>query len=314
MAEMGSWRLPVADSVVEWSEGAFAIHELPIESTPPLETALDFYPQDDRQRVSEALANTLATGHSFDLECDFVTARGNLRRVRSMGEVVLSNGTPGVIIGLFQDITERHRMEQALVRVSRTDYLTQLPNRAEFNRILDARLVETGTTGEEVAVLLIALDGFKQVNDTLGHAAGDEILRKVGGRLRASWLSGCFAARLGGDEFAVIVPSPVNRDAFKELLHRLLADLRLTAEGAGAPASVSATVGVAWSQGTSLPREELLRRADTALYSAKRTMKGTAQTFPCSTVRSPAEGARPGSETGAKVQRDLTGDRRHIPC
>lgn len=290
MADMGSWRLAIAGKVANWSDGVFAIHELPVGAMPPLDTALDFYPEADRTRVTEALADTLATGKPFELECDFMTAKGNLRRVRSMGEVELSRGVPVALIGVFQDITERYRMEQALVRVARTDELTQLPNRAEFNRVLDERLAHAEAMGEQFAVLLVDLDGFKQVNDLLGHAAGDEILRKVGERLRAPWLAGCFAARLGGDEFAIAVPSPEHRNAFREMLGRILDSLRLVAEEAGMKACVSATVGVAWSDGGSLPREELLRRADAALYAAKRTMKGTAQTFDRSSF---LEGVRP---------------------
>lgn len=284
MADMGSWRLAMADNRVEWSDGVSAIHELPAGYIPPVDEALEFYPERERKRVSDALTNTLASGEPFDLECDFVTAKGNLRRVRTMGELELSHGTPVALIGLFQDITERHRMEEALLRVSRTDELTRLPNRAEFNRVLDERLAQPKARNEGLAVLLIDLDGFKQVNDTLGHAAGDDILRSVGDRLRATALSECFAARLGGDEFAVIVPSPEHRDAFRTLLDDLLASLRLTAGGAAFALPVSATIGVAWSDGARLQREELLRRADMALYAAKRTFKGTAQIFSQTTL------------------------------
>ena len=279
IADIGSWRLSLADNLVEWSDGVFAIHELPRGQMPPVETALDFYPDGDRQRVSQAIAKTIETGKPFKMECNFVTAKGNLRRIQSMGEIELSNGVPIAIIGVFQDITKRYHMEQALARIARTDELTRLPNRAAFNNVLGDRVMKAGITGEEFAVLLIDLDGFKQVNDTLGHAAGDKVLERVGERLRASWLSDCFSARLGGDEFAVIVPSPENRDAFRALVDRMLGDLRLTIEAGGVHASVSATIGIAWSQGELLPREELLRRADTALYSAKRSLKGTAQTF-----------------------------------
>jgi len=279
IADIGSWRLSLADNLVEWSDGVFLIHQLPRGQMPPVETALDFYPDADRHRVSQAIAQTIETGKPFTMECNFVTAKGNLRRIQSMGEIELLNGVPIAVIGVFQDITKRYQMEQELARIARTDELTRLPNRAAFNNVLDDRMIKTAITGEEFAVLLIDLDGFKQVNDTLGHAAGDKILEKVGERLRASWLSECFSARLGGDEFAVIVPSPENRDAFRALIDRMLGDLRLTIDEGGVQASVSATIGIVWSQGTLLSRQEILRRADTALYSAKRRLKGTAQTF-----------------------------------
>ncbi len=125
-------------------------------------------------------------------------------------------------------------------------------------------------------MLLIDLDGFKDVNDALGHAAGDEVLRRVADQLRAEYLSSCVPARLGGDEFAVLVPPTVGRVAMEALVQRLLHSLRIVADGPGQIASVTGTIGVAWSGGEVRSRTELLRNADTALYEAKRTCKGTA--------------------------------------
>ncbi|AWN38707.1 sensor domain-containing diguanylate cyclase [Methylobacterium radiodurans] len=279
MADMGSWRYDLQERRPTWSDGIFAIHELPVSAGVPKAGLLDFLPPPDRARFLDAVRRALDTGEPFDLDIDFVTARGTRRRVRCMGELELSKGIPAALVGLMQDITERHRMEQRLLHHARTDDLTQLSNRAAFNQLLDDGLRDARARGREVAVLLIDLDGFKAVNDALGHAAGDAVLRRVADRLRAPYLAACTPARLGGDEFAVLVPAAVGRAALDPLVQRLLRDLHIIVDGPGRIASVTGTIGVAWSGDATGGREEILRHADAALYEAKRACKGTARTY-----------------------------------
>ena len=279
IADIGSWRLSLGDNNVEWSDGGFAIHELPLDFQPPVEKALDHYPEPDRTKLANAIARTVETGEPFHIEADFFTAKGNKRRVRTLGEIEMSKGIPVALIGVFQDITERHRMDEALRLHACTDDLTGLANRAEFYRVLEDKLDDGKSSGAELAVLLIDLDGFKQVNDTLGHAAGDDVLRRVGALLRSNEMARCLGARLGGDEFAVIVPSTDRRKDFRLLLEYLLAGLRIDVAGEGGDLTVTGSIGVAWSNPSAITREELLRRADTALYEVKRTRKGTARTY-----------------------------------
>lgn len=279
MAAMGSWRYDLERRSVTWSDGIFAIHELPVSGGVPNDEVMNFFPEPDRSAFLEAVMRTLDTGEPFEMDADFVTAKGNCRRVHCLCEIELSRGKPVALIGLLKDITQRHRMEQQLKHLARTDDLTQLPNRAEFNRVLDAYLRETQATGSEVAVLLIDLDGFKGVNDALGHAAGDEVLRRVADLLRADYLKACFPARLGGDEFAVLIPSTMGRAALDALVQRLLRNLHIVVDGPGQLAIVNGTMGVAWSGDAGRSRADLLRNADMALYEAKRTRKGTACTY-----------------------------------
>ncbi|MCF4124988.1 sensor domain-containing diguanylate cyclase [Methylobacterium sp. SyP6R] len=279
MAVMGSWRYDLGLRAATWSDGIFAIHELPVSGGVPNDEIMSFFPEPDRSAFLAAVMRTLNTGLPFELDADLMTAKGNRRRVRCLAEIEVSKGRPVALMGLLQDITEQYHMEQKLRQTARTDDLTQLSNRAEFNRVLDSRLREADARNTEFAVLLIDLDGFKDVNDALGHAAGDEVLRRVADQLRAEYLSSCVPARLGGDEFAVLVPPTVGRGAIEALVQRLLHSLRIVADGPGQIASVTGTIGVAWSGGEARSRTELLRNADTALYEAKRTCKGTACTY-----------------------------------
>lgn len=284
MADMGSWRYDLDKQRTEWSDGVFAIHELPIAGGVPEKGLLDFFPEVDRAEFLASVMRTLDTGEPFEMEADFTTAKGDRRRVRCMCEIELSKGKVVALIGLIKDITARHRMEQALLHHARTDDLTQLPNRAEFNRVLDSRLGEADAAGAELAVMLVDLDGFKGVNDALGHATGDAVLRRVADKLRAPYLSDFFAARIGGDEFAIVAPMSMQRPMLEKVVGRLLRELQIVADGPGRIARVSGTVGIAWTGGAPYDREMLLRHADAALYRAKARAKGTAQTYdptPC---------------------------------
>ncbi|WP_298961248.1 diguanylate cyclase [uncultured Methylobacterium sp.] len=278
MADMGSYRYDIDKQVTSWSEGVFAIHELPVSGGVPNGEIMDHFPEPDRTAFLTAVMRTLDTGEPFEMDADFVTARGNARRVRCSCGIELSRGKAVALIGLIQDITERHSLEQRLRQQASTDELTQLANRAEFHRVLDRRLREARASGD-VAVLLIDLDGFKGVNDALGHAAGDAVLRRVADRLRASCYSGCLPARLGGDEFAIVAPATLDRMGLDRMVQRLLHDLEIVVDGQGRIVRVTGTIGVAWSSEVLQDRDTLLRQADAALYTAKRTQKGTARIY-----------------------------------
>lgn len=279
MGAMGSYRYDLTQQVTEWSDGVFAVYELPVSGGVPNGEIMSYYPEADRTVVLDAVARTLETGEPFEMENDFVTARGNRRRVRLLCEIELAHGQPVALIGLIQDITDRHAMEQRLRHQARTDDLTQLANRADFHRVLDRRLRGARAANQDLAVLVIDLDGFKNVNDALGHAAGDEVLRRVADRLRRPYIEGCFSGRLGGDEFAIAVPAEVGRAELALMVETLLCDLDMVIGTSEQIAHVSGTVGIAWSSEAGHDRDTVLRHADAALYEAKRSQKGTAQTY-----------------------------------
>lgn len=279
LANMGSYRHDIEAQRTHWSDGVFAIHELPVSGGVPNGEIMNYFPEPDRTAFVNAVMRTLDTGEPFEMDADFLTAKGNARRVRCSCEIELAKGKPVALIGLIQDVTERHALEQRLRHQARTDDLTQLANRAEFHRVLDARLREARAAEGDVAVLLIDLDGFKSVNDRLGHAAGDEVLRRVAKRLQAPCYGAFLPARLGGDEFAVLGPAGCDRAGVNATVRRLLHDLEIVVNGQGQIARVTGTIGLAWSREAAHDRDVLLRHADAALYAAKRTQKGTAQTY-----------------------------------
>ncbi len=282
MANVGSWRLTLDDNRAEWSEQTYAIHGVPVGDGTPLAEAMEFFPLASRTIIEAAMHRSISTGAPFDFESDFINAQGQLRRVRSMAELELADGKPVALIGVFQDVTERYQMEQALRRTANTDALTGLASRGHFNHHLDEKLLrasqdERAGDQDPMALLLIDLDNFKAVNDRCGHPAGDDLLRLMASRLQASYLEGSFAARLGGDEFVLMVSDRTLLADLPGLMQRLLQDLRHTVSNAVESVHVSATIGACWLETGDENRSDLLHRADTALYEAKRVQRGTAK-------------------------------------
>ena len=159
------------------------------------------------------------------------------------------------------------------------DPLTGLPNRALFMDRLKGSLQSAVRHGTHVTVLFIDLDRFKDVNDSLGHAAGDELLAWFADRLRESVRGEDAAARLGGDEFAILLEQTAGDGAGRAVAKRLLHALRNPLRLAGREVFVSASVGIAASGSCAGTADELLRNADIAMYHAKRTGGGDARVY-----------------------------------
>jgi diguanylate cyclase (GGDEF)-like protein/PAS domain S-box-containing protein len=189
----------------------------------------------------------------------------------SMSLVAGGGGTASDLVVQVEDITERNRLECELQDLADHDPLTGLLNRRRFSRELSARLGAGPGRRSAGAVILIDLDGFKEVNDTLGHEAGDELLVGVARALRSASRDGDAVARLGGDEFALLIDEATAQEA-EGVGRRILArihDEAFIGEGARAR-HASASVGiVVYTSGTALTGDQLLNDADLAMYEAK---------------------------------------------
>jgi diguanylate cyclase (GGDEF)-like protein len=274
LAAIGSWRLALPDESVEWSDGVYRVHGLPVGQMPSMADAMDFYPPHARAEVLRALSLAIESGAPIDLEVDFRTAQAEPRRVRVIGEVEIKDGGPTALVGVFQDVTERYALETRLRHSADTDSLTGLANRAAFERALDTAMANARAAGAPLLLALIDLDGFKTINDTLGHTAGDDVLRGVGRSLRAPWLGDSLAARLGGDEFAVIVRDPHLTAAPDRLRVTLESALCVPVQADGLALVSAGTVGIAALDDDCLTTRDFVHRVDTILYAAKRARIG----------------------------------------
>ncbi|WP_062018189.1 bifunctional diguanylate cyclase/phosphodiesterase, partial [Aureimonas sp. AU4] len=174
---------------------------------------------------------------------------------------------------------ERDRVQAHTMFLAHHDTLTGLPNRTLFNQELDHALTH-GADGQGLTALhYIDLDGFKNINDTLGHPVGDELIRQVGQRLTAVVAQEGIVARLGGDEFAVIQPRLRSQDEASRLAEMMLTAIRTSFELGSDHVAVGASIGIATSPRGLLNRSELMRMADIALYDAKGHGKNRACLF-----------------------------------
>jgi diguanylate cyclase (GGDEF)-like protein len=295
MAGIGSWWLEVATGRIEWSDQVYAIHGLPAGAPPPLEDALSFFPKGERAMIVRCLEGAIERGEPFDFESDFVSADGRIRRVRSIGEAEYVDGRTVAVVGVFQDITEGHTREQQLRHSASTDSLTGLPNRAAFEKRMEAALMAARAQGSPLALLVIDLDGFKDVNDRFGHDAGDEVLCAMADKMRGRGFIHSFVARLGGDEFVMLITRPRDCARLDDHIGELLDTLRYTVERGGEARVVSATIGAARFESELTRTDVLLRHADLALYQAKRDCRGTGRIFGQGhVIGGPAEGQAPG--------------------
>jgi diguanylate cyclase (GGDEF)-like protein len=177
-----------------------------------------------------------------------------------------------------RDVTERVRLEEELTRQAFYDGLTELANRALFRDRLDHALAQSVRSLRTLAVLLVDLDGFKQVNDSLGHDAGDHLLKQVAGRFATVTRPGDTLARLGGDEFALLLEG-ANETMATEVARRLLSSLSEPIEIAGRSLRLGASIGVVTNEGDGGASDSLIRDADLAMYAAKEAGRGRYEVF-----------------------------------
>ncbi|HST25876.1 MAG TPA: EAL domain-containing protein [Gaiellaceae bacterium] len=177
----------------------------------------------------------------------------------------------GVVLNA-RDVTERVHLEEELTRQAFHDGLTSLPNRALFRDRLDQALARAERSGASACVLLIDLDGFKQVNDTLGHDAGDRLLLEVGKRFSEVSRPGDTLARLGGDEFALLLEE-ADEQSGVVVARRLLDRLSDSVTVAGRQLTLGASIGIVARAGGGAS-DDLIRHADVAMYAAKEGGRG----------------------------------------
>ena len=274
MAAIGAWSLDLETHRATWSDQVFRLHDLPVGVPPTLDEALAFYPGEARTIVETHVADAMRTGEPYEFAADFLTATGRKRRVRSAGEIETVDGTAARLVGVFQDITANHEAQERLWHAANIDFLTGLANRAFFEKSLNANLADAQAAQSTVTLLLIDLDGFKEINDTRGHQAGDEVLKAVAELLIARAPPSSTVSRLGGDEFAIIVPMTGKRPRHQAIARKLLNALKQPIDAMGESILVSATVGVANYPEDATNWKELLRCADVALYNGKRRERG----------------------------------------
>lgn len=238
----------------------------------------DLLAPEEVERAQQLLARDL-TGHSDEsVEMQLVAKGGRRVFAEATYRVVAENGRPVRFEGIARDTTERHTLQEQLSHQAFHDPLTELPNRALLVDRLEHAVASGGRTGGHVAVVMLDLDHFKLLNDSLGHDVGDELLRQIAPRLLHAMRDSDTVARLGGDEFALVVESLSDEREVIAVAQRVMSTFENPFLVGEESQRVTASVGIALAR----PGDDavtILRNADTAMYAAKARRRGGFQLF-----------------------------------
>jgi diguanylate cyclase (GGDEF)-like protein/PAS domain S-box-containing protein len=284
------WALATNDGLWDWDRSDGQIyysgrcmemlgHEYRSVTGPP-SVWLDRVHPDDRDRMRRAMARA-ATQERETVELEH-RVKGRDDAYRRVIVRALPVGPPGLpatrVVGSVHDVEARRQLEEQLRRGALYDDVTGLPNRRLFLERLEAAIARERHGGPGYAVAFFDLDGFKLVNDSLGHLAGDRLLAEVGERLRRRLRRSDVAARFGGDEFAVLL-NDIPTHVVATTVADVLSDIRQPVDLEGHAVAVSASTGITTSDVGYCTPDEVIRDADLAMYRAKSSRDGSAVMF-----------------------------------
>jgi diguanylate cyclase (GGDEF)-like protein len=282
VARLGNWHYDLATGTITLSaEGARLLGLPDGHQTCTVAEFTAMVPAEDAARLQQAVTSTLRTGRPFRLD-HRVTLNEETRHLHTQASPTRSEqGDIDGLAGTSQDISERVESEARMRALAFYDTLTGLPNRVLFTDLLRAALARAQRLNRHVAVMFLDLDGFKSINDTMGHRAGDRVLEQVA--LRLSEITRDYdtiarggddapaltIGRLGGDEFLLAITDLDHADDAARVATRILEGFRAPIRTQDGEIRVSASIGVSVYPEDGADVDDLLKNADTALYAAK---------------------------------------------
>lgn len=276
VALVGHWRVDLVNWTIYWSDQTYRVHGLEPGTPVDVDYSVQQYVDEDRAAVTRVLEEAVQTGEPFEFQGRIVRADGQVRHVKSHGSIERARGGRAIaIFGTVQDVTETvenarilEAARNAAERVANTDMLTGLPNRRHTLGFLEKAMAGAREHGAPLAVAIFDIDHFKRINDTHGHATGDRVIQRVAQRAKSALRDEDMLGRIGGEEFVCILQrsSAMAAEIVAERVRKAV-ETGAVAEGDLPPTTVS--IGLAVYDGEP-DVEELLHRADQALYAAKR--------------------------------------------
>uniref|UniRef100_E6VP04 Diguanylate cyclase with PAS/PAC sensor n=1 Tax=Rhodopseudomonas palustris (strain DX-1) TaxID=652103 RepID=E6VP04_RHOPX len=269
-ARIGAWECDLDTERLSWTSGVYALFGYPVGNPLRRASIVDLYVDESRRHMELARAEAIRTGCPITLDTEIRTWRGEARWMRLSINAARENGRTVRVFGCKQDVTADRLSIEQLRRQAETDPLTGLANRAMFQARYREVVGDSLNHGFASALVLIDLDGFKELNDTLGHLAGDACLCEVAQRLRRAFHNAGLISRLGGDEFSIILRAPTDPARIAEVLQRTIVMLSRPLFWNGHRIAVSASIGAALIGRPHRRRiADLFEEADLALYQAK---------------------------------------------
>jgi diguanylate cyclase (GGDEF)-like protein len=286
MAHLGHWEMDMGTEEIRWSDETYRIlgYE-PEKHAPSYDALLQAVHPEDRARVERHLG-AAREGGRFDIEFRVVLPQGRVRVLHGMAELAFLGADTATqligairdittpertkLLGVLQDITDHKELQQKLEVEAHTDPLTGCANRRRFLELAARELARARRYPEEVSVLMLDLDHFKEFNDQYGHQAGDRVLQRLVRACQSILRAEDALGRLGGEEFAILLPETGAAKALEvaERLCREVASAEVVL-GGGSPLNFTTSIGVATVRPEDLSVDAVLERADRALYEAK---------------------------------------------
>eukprot|EP01022_Parablepharisma_sp_SALTPOND_P019185 TRINITY_DN32434_c0_g3_i1.p1 TRINITY_DN32434_c0_g3~~TRINITY_DN32434_c0_g3_i1.p1 ORF type:complete len:599 (+),score=58.23 TRINITY_DN32434_c0_g3_i1:197-1993(+) len=280
IAKIGYWRLDMKSNRIVFSEEIYNMLEIQQkeQSDRPMtyESFFEFVHPEDRSALGEAFFLSLKERFQKELTHRVALEDGKIKYVRQIWENEYDQeGNPVATFGAMQDISEQKLAQSQIEFMAHYDMVTSLPNRITAREKAEQVMARAENEGKQVAFLFADLDGFKAINDTLGHAAGDKILKLVAGRMRESIGINDILSRQNGDEFLVIVPDAESVDDVLHKADEILNSFERPFYAHSHLLSLSVSMGIAFYPDNGDMFDELLQKADMAMYRAKEDGRNT---------------------------------------
>jgi len=275
-AQMNTWDWNVQTGEVVWSAHPEDVYGVGSSAKIGTYSAfLDTVHPEDRKKVEQAMDRAVLERVPYRVYFRIVRSDGSLRWLESQGKVYCDGtGEAARVTGVTQDVTERREIEEMVQRMAFYDTLTDLPNRNMlYDRLLNAIRTDSGE-GRPMALLLLDLDRFNEINATLGHHRGDRLLQELGVRLKSVLFDPDLVARLGGDEFAILLPRLAHVKDIDVVLQKVQDALQPPFMIENLAIAVEASIGIALYPDHGRTPDGLMQRADVAMYRAKETGSG----------------------------------------
>lgn len=277
MAHIGSWELDLTSNALTWSDEIYRIFEIdPASFDASYEAFLNVVHPEDRSQVDSAYAESVEARMPYSIEHRLLFPDGRVKFVHEKGETLFdAEGRAFRSIGTVQDITEQKMAQERIERMAHYDTLTNLPNRALFYDRLHYALSLARRSEAGLTLLYMDLDGFKQVNDTQGHHAGDLLLIGVAERLSRCVRESDTVSRLGGDEFTIIFSGMHQLEDVAVEAEKIIQAISAPFNLEGVEARIGISIGIARYTEEARNEDDLVKQADKAMYEAKLAGKNT---------------------------------------